>query len=367
MAIYFTTGVSLSAWEQHGHLSRELEFLTMLVERGIQVTLVTYDLGPHPPPGVDLPSGVDVLYRSANVPPRLYSFLAPIIWRKQLGDVTIHRSNQVSGAWSAYLAARLTGGMFVFRCGYLKSKFVNGAGRSVRARMWALLERLLAVRAQLVLVGNSEDRATLEQAIRREAALVHRHPNGVTLSHATSWDPSKGDRSAVTVGRLVPQKNHLLFLQACDLAGVDSVTVVGDGPLRDVIRNLGQSLFTEFSAPGRLDHETTRSYMADHFVYVSTSHYEGSPKALLEAMAAGMPIVATDVPGNRDVIDHMRTGLLCGYDACSVADAIDLLLSNPKLAARLGRAAKAEAAQRFSVTAMANREVDLIRAQQILQ
>src|SRR5207237_2439509 len=79
---------------------------------------------------------------------------------------------------------------------------------------------------------------------------------------------------------------------------------------------------------------------ADLFMCWSMS--EGLPNAVLEAMAAGLPIVTTDVPGCRDLIRHEQTGLLVPYgDIAATADAIERLLDDRKLAHRLGAAAQA--------------------------
>ena len=73
-------------------------------------------------------------------------------------------------------------------------------------------------------------------------------------------------------------------------------------------------------------------------VFVLPSRTEGLPNALLEAMAAGCPIVATDVPGCRDLIEHEQTGLLVPYaNTGALADALLRLLTDPSLAQRLGQ------------------------------
>jgi len=89
----------------------------------------------------------------------------------------------------------------------------------------------------------------------------------------------------------------------------------------------------------------------DLFVLPSLS--EGMPLALLEAMAAGVPAIATRVGGTTEVIDDGRTGtLVAPGDSRVLAAAITTLLENPRLAKELGQAARQAVAARFSLAGM---------------
>jgi glycosyltransferase involved in cell wall biosynthesis len=97
-------------------------------------------------------------------------------------------------------------------------------------------------------------------------------------------------------------------------------------------------------------------------VYVVASHYEGTSLALLEAMTAGLPIVATDVGGNAAVIQNGQSGLLvpCGEPA-PLAEAIVRLAGDADVAGRLGRAASDAATSQYSLDAMVRRYETLFR------
>lgn len=86
-----------------------------------------------------------------------------------------------------------------------------------------------------------------------------------------------------------------------------------------------------------------------------TSLCEAASLSILEAMACGVPVVATDVGGNRELVTHGRTGLLVSRSAEEVADALAQLLSDPGLAQAMGEAARREVATRFSLDAMVQR------------
>ena len=90
-----------------------------------------------------------------------------------------------------------------------------------------------------------------------------------------------------------------------------------------------------------------QSRLAEWPVFVLTSAYEGMPFAILEALAAGVPVVARSVVGSRDAIRHGVTGLLVRSPA-EAADAITRFFDDEALRAAVGRAAQAEATTRFS-------------------
>jgi glycosyltransferase involved in cell wall biosynthesis len=184
-------------------------------------------------------------------------------------------------------------------------------------------------------------------------------PNGVHVPAAAS--PTARMRDAVRllfVGRLVHQKGCDILLDA--LAGLRhlpfTLDVVGDGPDR-------VALEAQAAAAGIADRVTfagwvPRERMGEHFLaaaaFVLPSHIEGMPNAMLEAMAHGLPVVATDVPGNRDLVEHGRTGLLVPpASAEALAAAIERVIGDAGLRARLGAAAREHVARHHTWCASA--------------
>jgi len=165
-----------------------------------------------------------------------------------------------------------------------------------------------------------------------------------------------------TVGRLEERKGHEHFLRAARamLAAANGlrpqVVIVGDGPLRGRLARQAGELGVAESVRFTGAVEDVRVPLAAMDVFVLPSRAEGMSNALLEAMAAGLPVVATAVGGTSEVLDAGRTGLLVPPDdASALATEILGLLEDPARATRLGRAAQGHVAEAFSAPAMVAR------------
>ena len=92
------------------------------------------------------------------------------------------------------------------------------------------------------------------------------------------------------------------------------------------------------------------SILAQTDIFCLPSYREGVPSALLEACASALPIVATDVPGCRDVVIHNINGLLVPpQNSQALADALEKLITNPDLCDQMGRAGRQFALEKFSL------------------
>jgi len=171
-----------------------------------------------------------------------------------------------------------------------------------------------------------------------------------------------GNKLVGIVARLVPIKNHHLFLQAAQVVA-EAVPqarflVVGDGELREELevyaRDLGLDEKAFFTGWRR---DLPRLY-ADLDVVALTSINEGTPVSLIEALAAGVPVVATAVGGVPDVVVDGETGYLVeAGDVKGLAEAIIELLRNPERAKEMGSAGREAVYPRFATqTLIANVE-----------
>jgi glycosyltransferase involved in cell wall biosynthesis len=160
-----------------------------------------------------------------------------------------------------------------------------------------------------------------------------------------------------TVGRLVERKGGYDLLAAWPrvrAAHPDAhLLLVGDGVERDGLVARARDLGVADSVHVAGTRDDVPAVLAALDCFAFPSHYEGLPGALLEAMAAGLPIVATDVEGSNELVTDGETGLLVpARDPRALADALVATLADPAAAAARGRAARDRAFATFGVDTM---------------
>jgi len=167
--------------------------------------------------------------------------------------------------------------------------------------------------------------------------------------------PPFAGATLVTVCRLVPWKGVDQLVDA--LAGLPGarLVVVGDGPLRAELEARaraggveGRVLFT-----GSLSHGQVRAVLRQAQVFVLNSSYEGLPHVVLEAMAEGVPVVATDAGGTGEVVRHGETGLLVRVgEPADLQAAVRRVLGEPATAAALREGAARQLSGMFAYPRM---------------
>jgi glycosyltransferase involved in cell wall biosynthesis len=217
--------------------------------------------------------------------------------------------------------------------------------------------------AHAVVTNSSAARAQLERE-GLPSDRIHVIPNGVAVERFAPIAIVRPVRTIVTVANLRREKAHEVLLRAAARLAPSHpelrFVVAGDGPraaeLRALASTLGVGRQVEFL--GHVDDVASLLRGADAFVLPSRS--EAFPNAAIEAMAAGLPVVASAVGGLLDLVDDGRTGVLVPPDdPAALAGAIEALVLDPARASRLGAAARGEVAGRYSFDRMVRAFEDL--------
>ena len=171
-------------------------------------------------------------------------------------------------------------------------------------------------------------------------------------------------RLIAAVNRLWPQKRVKDLIWAADLLKVarddTHLLIIGDGPQRWRLQRYRDQIEIA-DRVHFLGERNDVSRMMPHLDCLWLgSEYEGQSNAILEAMAAGVPVVATDIPGNRDLVLHEQTGFLVRVgDRAGFARWTQYLLDHADVAGRCGQAAVNRVRREFSVQMMIDRHVAL--------
>jgi glycosyltransferase involved in cell wall biosynthesis len=215
-----------------------------------------------------------------------------------------------------------------------------------------LLKRALVARLDAHVAVGTEAARLVEQHIGLQAGSVRVIPNGIPDFEGVAVPRATGGPIVGSLGRLDRQKGYDVLVRALPtLPGVTAV-LVGDGPERGALERLAHELGVSDRLRITGWRDDGRAQLASFDVFVLPSLYEGLPLAVLEAMLAGLPVVASDVGSVRDALRDGETGLLVPPgDATRLADGIRRALE-PELGAVLGERGRREALERFTVEAM---------------
>jgi glycosyltransferase involved in cell wall biosynthesis len=253
----------------------------------------------------------------------------------------------------------------------------NDVGEFANAQHWKarLFFRLLRTASGVIAPSKAIRNELLQAGFSNNKIFLL--PNGVDVERFRPATPSEraaaaetfgsaGDKLVIgTVARLVHRKGIDVLLHA--FATVlrthrAQLLVVGDGELGDDLRELTHELGLDCSVSWVGLQADTSTWLRRMDVFVLPSRLEGSPNAVLEAMATGLPIVATRIGGIVDLLEDGRTGLLVPPgDAEALALALGRFLCDATFRAGLGSRARTRAVREFSLPGSIARLIDVYR------
>ncbi|HUZ53177.1 MAG TPA: glycosyltransferase family 4 protein [Streptosporangiaceae bacterium] len=296
------------------------------------------------------------------------AFSAVAKWLKNLAPDIIHAQDHRAGLVASLVAGRRSPVLLTFH-GVPDSaagRWVQGGplhgrwpGISGRSRLMA--EALVARRVTCTVAPSQAIASFLRRDLRVPANRLRVVHNGVAASHRSK--EYKRVRTFATVGSFAPCKATPLLVEAFVALAANRtdlrLRMIGDGGDRRRCENIARL------APGgdqvefagyRTDVDAQLGH-ADAFVLPSVN--ENLPLALLQAMALGLPCIATSVGGVREVLDADCGVIVPPGDIHSLRAAMERLISEPDLAARLGQAARRRVEERFSLARCADSHLGL--------
>jgi phosphatidyl-myo-inositol alpha-mannosyltransferase len=334
------------AWDDAGGVQVHVRELAMrLLERGHDVLVLTPARAQPPEPWVSrVGTPIDIPYNASNAPidPRPWSRRRVRHALATFGPDVIHAHQPTApstGLWTT-LEARAP----------VVGTFHSGASR---ARLYDLAAPMLRRAAErlAIRIAVSERAAAFERA--RIGGTFRIVPNGVNVGRfadATPTDLGPG-RRALFVGRLDARKGFRVAVEAFGLMAVSRndlhLVVVGDGPERTAVDELPVALRARVTMLGHVPNDELPPISAACDVFLGAAvGGESFGVVLVESMAAGVPVVASAIPGYDEVVTHGVDGVLVSpRDAPALAEAAGRILDDAALAERLGAGGRTRAAE----------------------
>lgn len=178
---------------------------------------------------------------------------------------------------------------------------------------------------------------------------IQRFEHAINLTSPSELALFRDRPVILTVARLDQQKGLLFLLEAAAQVPDAVFVIVGEGPERGTLQTKCQDLGLENRVIFAGFRQDIPAWLGHCTLFVLPSLYEGVPISLLEAMAAGKPVIASAIPGNMEALTHAESGwLVAPGDAGALANAIRILLADPNLAQRLASAGQSRIKTEFS-------------------
>lgn len=325
LMLLFTYGGRLENWEELGLVDRELAYYEKMFEAGLQhVDLMTYG---HGKTEKKIDKRFHILPKKWVKHELIYSFLAPFACWNAFKQCDIMKTNQSQGAWVGWMVkAIMWRKKLVVRCGWVRTKEMmqKDEGRSGLNLWWhQVVERLAFKFANAIVVVSKIDRDYIRQNYGISKGKFTIIPNSIDTSlyqYAPKKVSASKPKRILLIGRLVEMKNYQNLLRAVDgLKEISEVTIAGDGPYRQELENIAAEVDVNIRFLSAIPNHKIPAELGRSDIFVLPQFYaSGMPKVILEAMAVGVPVVCSDIPVHRNLIENNKNGFLCGDSADSM-------------------------------------------------
>lgn len=364
LIVWMNYATTLALLDQVGMLDRELAIYQRLRPHVDRISIITWSKG-EDTTYVDRLGDIRLVHNPLQWTWPAWMALMLASFGMRFPRRRVVKTNQMSGAQHILRVARAWQTPLIARCGYPWSLFAErekGPDNS-ETRLAIKTERAV-FKGAVHVVGSTMEIASL--AMNRYGVPADRVsviPNYVDTDLMSPPARPRTEGGAPFhigfLGRLERQKNPLAMIEALADLPV-RLSVVGNGSLRGEMEALAKRLGIDVAFLGNVKHAELPTFFRSLDLFLLPSLFEGHPKALLEAMSCGVPVVATEVAGTRQVVFHERTGLLCGTDAASLRSAIQRAITDREGAARWGAAAREEIVNTVSLDLTVDREMRVL-------
>lgn len=270
-----------------------------------------------------------ILFNGRGLHSVLYAFLSPWLHRRQLAAARYYFALQAPAAlYPWYCSLFFRDKKVVVFWNYDWVQMARSIGRSrlycLFVRAWTYASHKLISR---FVTTNEADRQIILSGNAKARVLVL--PTSVDMHHYASTGEPRRPRSLLFVGRLAKQKNLENLIAAVSEIPDVELNLVGDGELRDQLKDEAQRLGARVIFHGARNREEIIALYNQCALFTLPSRFEGISNALIEAMACRLPVMTSDIYTSRQVIQHGVNGLLCTIESDSIRDTIRYAIDHP--------------------------------------
>jgi len=340
VVLFFTYEISLKEWSDSGLLDRELKLYKKLSSKyGLKFTFITYgnktDFGIiEENPLIEVLPIYTLINKSKNKIIRFSkSFYIPFYIKKNIKDFDIIKTNQLHGSWVAIILKIISKKRLYIRTGYNHFSFARKEGKGfLKKAFFYYLTKLALLSSDYYSVTSKSDKKTLIKNFNiRNKAKIKVIPNWV--EPVDQIDNKYSDR-VLSVGRLEKQKNYISLIKELSDSNF-SLDIAGEGSLKEELIECAKKYNVKINLLGLFSNEELMSIYGKYKIFVSSSLYEGNPKALLEAMAMGCVVISTKTTNVEEIIEDNINGRFYSFENKDLQSIIKEVIEDYALYKRL--------------------------------
>ena len=311
--IYFLTyGYSLKTWSDSGQLAREMRHFEALKSENEKIKFKIFSYGEDNDFEYIEKDFIEVVsiykyIKKSNY--KIVNFIKSFFIKKILRDVDLGKSklviqNQLLGSWVSYLFKKNLKIPLIIRTGYDMFEFSINENKNISKKLFfKYLTKKSLDKCDLYTVTSLCDKDfLLKNFSNKYSSKIKIRSNWVDAKENIQINNKNIVNNIVSVGRIEEQKNYELIIRSIQGTNFE-LDIFGEGSLKEELIKLSEELNVKINFLGIVNNEILVKKLQHYKFYISSSKFEGNPKSVLEAMAAGCIVIASKIKNHLEFLN----------------------------------------------------------------
>jgi len=356
-------------WSETGLADREFHYYKELSKKGYNIILFTYggkndekifkkykkfqDIN-----FTIMPMCKKTFFPSTRIGTLFTVILFILLNRAILAKLDFVKTKQMSGAWLALLVSQFFKAKFIFRFGFNLLEFDKLKKTFLLRKLWNKFLINIYFKKCYRIIGT-----TLIKNFKYNSKFVLQENwidvNSFSTGKDIRYKQLKNNRKYLTIGRLEKQKNHLLAIKVLGKLK-KNLSIIGEGSQFSFLNIFVKKNKFDIKFLGQLKYPEVIKNCKSHTFYISSSKFEGNPKSIIEAMAAGMICILPNVEGVSNLVTNKVNGYVYDLNEQSLENLIIKINKSPiKTLNKISQKASTLARKRFNIQSALRKEQDI--------
>ncbi len=337
--IFFSFGVSLVTWSKKKILKREVKYYQELKKNNYNITFVTYG-GKDDLKFKKNLKNIKILPLFKNVKKNfltkyLVLLFGPFILNNELNNCDLIKTHQITGGLLAILCSKLKKKKLIVRAGWEPTLNYKNWNINFFKYLILTLNSFLSYKlSNKIIVTSSEIKNFINAKYFVNSKKIVVIPNAINLNKFKNLKIRKYINRVITISRLEKQKNLFSLLHICKLSNLN-LDIIGTGTQLNEIKKLAKRINLDVRFFGQIENDKIPNFLSKYKFYITSSKIEGSPKTIMEAMAAELPVFGLKAKGLNSIVQNGKTGYLHS-NIKNLSNKIIELKNNQKILKELG-------------------------------